>query len=146
LYPDPEADQGRHTFTTLVQPGAGIAEAVAAGYRANLPLRAARVAGEVAPLVRVDGEGVLVESVKLAEDRSGDVVVRLYEALGGRRQARVHADFACRDVVVTDLLERELEPAGEPGAVAGEPSAVAGGAGLPVQLGPFEVRTLRFRR
>lgn len=138
LYPDPEADQGRHTFTTLVQPGAGIAEAVAAGYRANLPLRAARATGEVAPLVRVDGEGVLVESVKLAEDRSGDVVVRLYEALGGRRQARVHADFACREVVVTDLLERELEPAGEPGG--------AGDAGLPVQLGPFEVRTLRFRR
>ena len=137
LYPDPEADQGRHKFTTLVHAGAGIADAVAAGYRANLPARVVAAAGPVAPLVRVDGDGVLVESVKLAEDRSGDVVVRLYEALGGRAEARVHADFDCREVVVTDLLERELAPVG---------GSAAGDAGIPVQLRPFEVRTLRFRR
>ncbi|MEU6077731.1 glycosyl hydrolase-related protein [Micromonospora sp. NPDC047074] len=35
-------------------------------------------------------EGVIVEAVKLADDRSGDVVVRLYESLGAgpRRRGR----------------------------------------------------------
>ena len=46
--------------------------------------RAAPDAGAaVAPLVTVDNDAV-VEAVKLADDRSGDVVVRLYEAHGGR--------------------------------------------------------------
>ena len=159
LYPDPEADQGQHTFTTLVHAGAGIAEAVAAGYRANLPARTVAGAGPVQPLLRVDGEGVLVESVKLAGDRSGDVVVRLYEALGGHHEARVQADFEHRDVLVTDLLERELEPAeavpgdgagaaGGAGSGTGSPGAGAASdsAGIEVRLRPFEVRTLRFRR
>lgn len=29
------------------------------------------------------GEGVMIEAVKLAEDKTGDVVVRLYEMQGG---------------------------------------------------------------
>ena len=35
------------------------------------------------PLVTVSNPAVVVEAVKLAEDRSGDVIVRLYESLGG---------------------------------------------------------------
>ena len=38
-YPDPEADQGRHTSRITVRPGATIADAVEEGYRTNLPVR-----------------------------------------------------------------------------------------------------------
>src|SRR5699024_6250587 len=68
LFPDPEADQGEHRFLTRVHPGAGIPDAIADGYAANVPLRRWRGGVAVPPLVQVAGEGVIVESVKLAED------------------------------------------------------------------------------
>ena len=47
-------------------------------YRANLPVRSVRGAAAPAPLVRVEGDpGVVVEAVKLAEDRSGELVRRI---------------------------------------------------------------------
>ena len=50
-----------------------------------VPPAAAPVTGSaVEPVVRVVAGPAVVEAVKLAEDRSGDVVVRLYEAYGGR--------------------------------------------------------------
>ena len=70
----------------------------------------------VAPLLAVDDPAVVVEAVKLAEDGSGDVVVRLYEALGRPGERGVHAGFAHASVVETDLLERPLP---EPVALAG---------------------------
>jgi|GEM_PF-2386545 len=107
--------------------------AVAEGYRLNLPMRTARGAHDVAPLLVVDDPAVVVETVKLAEDRSGDVVVRLYEALGGRATASIRPGFAHSSVVGTDLLERPL-PA---------PSALVGGR---LALRPFQIVTLRFAR
>ena len=63
-------------------------DAADAGYRLNLPVRTVPGRPTVEPLVTVVVAAVVVEAVKLAEDRSGDVVVRLYEALGGRATRR----------------------------------------------------------
>ncbi len=138
-YPDPETDQGRHTMRYALVPGAGIDEAVREGYRINLPDRRVRGAGPVEPLVAV--EGAVVEAVKLADDRSGDVVVRLYEARGGRSRAVVRPGFACAGASVRDLLERE-----DPEVAALAPLADAGDGALTLDLGPFQVVTLRLTR
>jgi alpha-mannosidase len=135
LYPDPRADQGRHVLRTTVRPAAGIAEAVEEGYRTNLPLRQVHGDHQVTPLVLVSNPAVVVESVNLAEDPSGDLVVRLYESLGGRVTATVTADAYVRSVEAVDLLERPL-PNG----------ASAEGASVELELGPFQLVTLRFRR
>ncbi|NKX49141.1 alpha-mannosidase, partial [Arthrobacter deserti] len=137
-YPDPESDQGAHTFLTSVAAGADIAEAVRTGYRLNLPLRRIDgVAGQqLEPLFSVDNPAAVIESVKLAEDRGGDVVVRLYEAHGGRAAARITAGFDYARVLATDLLERTVG-AGWLGQ-EGPRSAV-------VRLKPFQLATLRFR-
>ena len=66
------------------------------GYRLNLPLRRVRGGNDIAPLVVVDDPAVVVEAVKLAEDGSGDVVVRLYEALGSRASSADHRDVRPR--------------------------------------------------
>ena len=108
LFPDPGADQGRQQFVVSLRLGAGIPQAVAEGYRVNLDLRHAYGAAEVAPLVTIDSPAIVVEAVKLAEDRSGDVIVRLYEAFGGRATGTLVAGFDCRRIVETDLLEREI--------------------------------------
>ncbi|HEY0247467.1 MAG TPA: glycoside hydrolase family 38 C-terminal domain-containing protein [Gryllotalpicola sp.] len=132
LFPDPEADQGAHTFRSSFTPGATVADAIREGYRVNLPERPA--SGAVAPLVGVDDPAVVIEAVKLAEDRSGDVVVRLYESRGGRASASLVLGFAVAEVYETDLLEQRLDA---PGALAD---------GIRLTLRPFQLVTLRLRR
>ncbi|WP_261719944.1 glycoside hydrolase family 38 C-terminal domain-containing protein [Streptomyces sp. FZ201] len=132
--PDPEADQGRHRFTYALLPGADIADAVAEGYALNLPLRLADAAAPPAPVVAVDGDGITVEAVKLADDRSGDVVVRLYESRGGRARGTLRPGFRTARAHITDLLERPLSEA-----------ALADGA-VPLELRPFQILTLRLAR
>ena len=133
-FPDPDTDQGLHRLRYALVPGAGIADAAREGYRINLPPRSAAGAGPVAPLVSVDDDGVIVESVKLADDRSGDVVVRVYEALGRRAAPTIRVGFAASGVAMVDLLERPL----------GDASLVDGG--VTVEVRPFQILTLRFAR
>ncbi|MBY8883338.1 alpha-mannosidase [Streptomyces sp. PTM05] len=135
-FPDPRTDQGTHRFRHALVPGARVVDAVREGYRVNLPERLVPGDARVAPLVAVDDAAVVVTAVKLADDASGDVVVRLYESLGGRARARLRAGFEVGEVVRCDLLER---PLGAP------ESAVADGE-VPLSLRPFELVTLRLTR
>jgi alpha-mannosidase len=132
-YPDPETDQGVHRMRFALVPGADLADATREGYRVNLPERRVPGDAEVEPLVRTDHEGVVVSAVKLADDGSGDVVVRLYEALGARANTRLELGFAATACDETDLLERPVdsEHALDDGAVA-------------LTLRPFQVVTMRF--
>ncbi|WP_193106897.1 alpha-mannosidase [Brachybacterium sp. FME24] len=154
-YPDPTADHGQYTLRVSVRPGADIAAAIQEGYRLNLPERevsAAVAAAVAAPLVTVGSPSVLLETVKLAEDRSGDLVMRLYESLGARASARVELDAALAggEVSVVDLLERPFAddaPAFRSALTRGEDSG-AGGDDRIVELTfrPFEIKTLRITR
>ncbi|MGZ9934576.1 alpha-mannosidase [Streptomyces sp. NC-S4] len=137
-YPDPETDQGSHTLRYSLAPGAGTGDAVREGHALNLPERVVRGAGPVAPLVTVDEDAVVVEAVKLAEDRSGDVIVRLYESRGGRARATLTAGFPITDAVESDLLERPLA-----GSAVGVPTPERR---IPLTLRPFQIVTVRLHR
>ncbi|MEU1016336.1 glycoside hydrolase family 38 C-terminal domain-containing protein [Streptomyces sp. NPDC005898] len=130
--PDPLTDQGAHRFTYALLPGAGTGDAVAEGLALNLPLRVAD-APALAPLVSVDNPAITVESVKLADDRGGDVIVRLYESRGGRAAGTLGTSFPVARAEVTDLLERPLH------------EADTGASGLALALRPFQIVTLRLR-
>jgi alpha-mannosidase len=136
VYPDPGADQGRHVFRSSLVPAADIAAAVRAGYRTNLPVRTITGTRTVQPLVAATEPGVVIEAVKLAEDRSGDVIVRLYESLGQRCATTVTAGFLADGIWTTDLLERTLDGA----------APEVSGLSVELNLRPFELVTLRFRR
>jgi alpha-mannosidase len=135
-FPDPDTDRGRHTFRYGLVAGADIADAVEEGYLFALPPR--RVAGgPVEPVVRVVEGPAVVEAVKLAEDRSGDVVVRLYEAYGGRGDVLLDVGFDVAEAQVTDLHEQDDLVAADLA-----PLRVAGNR-LAFPLGPFQIVTLR---
>ncbi|PZG51490.1 alpha-mannosidase [Spongiactinospora gelatinilytica] len=134
-FPDPQTDQGMHRFRYAIAPGAAIGDAVREGYDLNLPPRTVRGAHGVRPLVSLEGEGVVVEAVKLADDRSGDLVVRLYECLGGRASVRLSCAVPVAETIETDLLERPLAGGRRPAAPDDE-----------LRLRPFEIVTLRLRR
>ncbi len=108
------------------------AEPAAAGDRGR---RTGRAAADRGP------PGIVVEAVKLAEDRTGDVIVRLYEAHGGRARGMVRVAFPVGAVTETDLLERQLADA----------SALRTGSenaadGIVLELRPFQIVTLRLTR
>jgi alpha-mannosidase len=134
-YPDPDADRGHHRFTySLLPHGPTLADVLAESWALNLPVRV--TAGGPRPsLVAVDHPGVVVTAVKAADDASGDIVVRMYEAFGGRARGTLTFGIPVAGAVVSDLLER---PTGETEPVAGD--------ALAFELRPFEVRTLRLTR
>ncbi|MCH0539158.1 alpha-mannosidase [Streptomyces sp. MUM 203J] len=138
-YPDPQTDQGRHCLRFGLAPGAGVVDAVREGHRINLPERTVTGAGRtVEPLVSVDDDALVVEAVKLAEDGSGDVVVRIYEAAGARTSGTLTTGFPLAEAIETDLLERPLPDA------SGHP--VTGGGRVDLTLRPFQILTLRLCR
>ncbi|HEY0186604.1 MAG TPA: glycoside hydrolase family 38 C-terminal domain-containing protein [Cellulomonas sp.] len=138
-FPDPDADQGRHEFALRLVAGPRLADVVAAGYQLGSPPRAVTGDHPVPALATLDTTAglIVLETVKLAEDRSGDVVLRLYEAAGGRAETVVHTAFSWTEAAQTDLLERPV-PATD--AVTTDHGA------LQVRLAPFRVVTVRLRR
>lgn len=134
--PDPGADQGTHRFSYAVLPGADIAAAVAEGYALNLPLRMTTGSRD-RPLPVVTVDGATVEAVKLADDRSGDVIVRLYESLGGRASVVLRPGFAVARAEIVDLLERQV---GNGKLTLGDDD------GISLALRPFQILTLRLVR
>ncbi len=135
-FPDPETDQGTQTVRYGLVVGADVAAATEAGIAFNARERALVGARGVEPLVGVTGEGVVLSCVKLADDRSGDLVVRVHEALGRRVTGSVVVHVPVTDTRTVNLLEEDLAA---PVATVGADGAVF------VELGPFEVRTLRMR-
>lgn len=134
LFPDPETDQGEHVLRFRIAPGATIGDAVALGYDLATPMRGIRAAAPLAPIVTSSDPAVVVETVKLAEDGSGDLVVRLYESRGGRAHTTLMLDGTATAIESTDLLER---------ALTGEPTGEGSSIELPFRA--FQIRTIRFR-
>ncbi|GAB3798824.1 glycoside hydrolase family 38 C-terminal domain-containing protein [Humibacter antri] len=130
-FPDPDTDHGQHVITVGLVVGADPAMATAAGIALNAPSTVIRGAHAVEPLVSVSGEGIVVSSVKAADDRSGDVVVRVYEALGRRARGELSVNFPHLGVREVSVIEDELADAR---------------TGATLRLSPFEVRTLRIAR
>jgi alpha-mannosidase len=136
--PDPRTDVDLHRFTYALVPGADVGGAADAGYALNLPLRTAQVG--VPPVLRVSDPAIRVEAVKLADDRSGDVIVRLYESRGGRAAATIRPGFPVAAAAEVDLLERDLGPDMRRAGLVHEEGE------LRLALRPFQVVTLRLTR
>ncbi|SMG47942.1 alpha-mannosidase [Agreia pratensis] len=143
-FPDPEADQGDHIITSTLTVAPDIADAIRAGRAADAPtrvVRGARVPSRLIAAVAPAGStvtSVIAETVKLAADASGDVIVRLYESEGRRSSVRIEAGFATESCAIVDLLER---PRADGAAVPAQPDG-----GFLLELRPFEVVTLRIRK
>lgn len=107
--------------------GSTVADATEAGLALNFEPRE-RTGSPVAPLVRAS-EGILVAGVKLAADRSGDLIVRVYEPNGRRTTGEIAIDAPVAAIREASLIEN--------------PGAELPAGPLSVTLTPFEVRTYR---
>jgi alpha-mannosidase len=135
-HPDPAADRGKHRFTYALMPHPGDfrdAGVIAAAEDLNNPLRIVRgrrAVGERRSLIEVDTPQVVVEAIKRAED-SDAVIIRLYEAWGGRCRARVNTSLPASRAFLCDLLERNRDEI-----------KVRDGQ-LELELTPFKILTLK---
>jgi alpha-mannosidase len=130
-FPDPEADQGAHSIKFKVCPAATIEDAVHLGYELNFPAREIMGNRSIEPLVRSSASQVIIETVKLAEDGSGDLIVRLYESTGGRCNSQIIFAGLAEKISLTDFLEVPTS------------ADYVVGSSIDLQLRPFQVITLR---
>ena len=135
--PDPHADQGEHHFVYSYYLWDGPFAAcgvVREGYELNVPVTTAEGAAEDFSMMSVDAPNVIIDTVKAAEDGSGDTIIRLYESKHAACDACLTLNLPAGAVYACDMLENPSEQ-------------------LPLRNGRvqlnfrgFEVKTLRVKR
>lgn len=107
--PDPDADMGRHRFTYALMPhGAFDAfEVCAQAERLNRPVRHISGKPPTPPFCVVDQLGVVIDSVKPAEEGEG-LILRCYETRGARGWIELAWDTRIKHACVVNLIEEPL--------------------------------------
>jgi alpha-mannosidase len=134
LAPDMTADKGIQTFTYSFYAWNGsLADSgvVAEAYDLNIPATTAPGAAGERSLFSLDAANIVIETVKPAEDGSGDVVVRLYEAKHMATRATLATTLPVKTAAQTNMLE---EFAAALPLASGQ---------IALEFRPFEVKTVR---
>lgn len=153
-YPDPKGDCGRvHAFAWQVLPGVDVAATVRAANVLNAPVLDDVPSFDPPIGLAVTKGDALIDWIKLADDASGDVIVRVYEPCGGRAEALLRVDGALfGDALVreTVLTEDGPLPADVSHALSAEGLGRVDGPlpadGARLVLGPYQFATLRLSR
>lgn len=137
IAPDPEADQGHHSFVYSLAPHCGGWRQVnlpAQAYALNIPVETAPGGGEALQDAgfAVDAPNVIVEAVKQAEDGS-DVILRLYECFGRRSHVTLRCPDALQSAEICNALEEKLT------------DADFAGSDLRFEIRPYEIKTFRLK-
>lgn len=133
--PEMRADNGVHHFTYAFCGWEGAfldSPVVAEAYDLNVPLTTAPGAcADLPSLLSLSAENVFVDTIKPAEDGSGDVILRLYEAKRADTECEIALHLPFASATLCDMLENPLEdlPLSE--------------GRLCLHFHPFAVRTLR---
>ena len=138
VWPDPNADQGTHTFTYSLYPHAGDwkqAQTVRRGYELNYKLQAIQVDAHTGALpaqhsfVSVDAPNVVLTAVKKCEDDDG-LVLRFYEWAGKKTDVKLTLPPGATSAREANLMEA-------PGAAL----PITNGT-LTVPTNPYEIKTI----
>jgi alpha-mannosidase len=137
IRPDRHSDREEHYFTYSFLTHEGQwqkSELVEEAYNLNWPVKAYSNKGfksdEKGSLIDIDRKGLSIQSVKLAEDDTNDIVVRLVEIYQTHGRAVIKPNFSYKEVYLCDLLERKIHEVDLNN----------------IMYKPFEMMTLRFKR
>lgn len=136
LAPDMYADKGVHEFTyafycwngPFIESGI-----VREAYELNCPVFTTIGSAGERSLFRVDKPNIVIETVKLAEDRSHDIIVRLYETARATTKCTLYTEFPIGRAEQTNMLEKaekELEVVDQK---------------IKLEFRPFEIKTIRIK-
>lgn len=113
LAPDMTADKGQQVFTYALYLWNGSllsSNVVCEAYDLNVPIMTVSGSAGERSLFNVDAPNVVIDTVKLAEDGSGDIVVRLYDAQRAATRCTLRTSLPIAAARLTDMLERDDEP------------------------------------
>ena len=141
VYPDPEADQGKHSFTYSLFPHQGDwfeGGTVKEAYELNYPLQTVTAAGNSGSLpleksfIKVEAESTILETVKKAEN-SDALILRFYEYGNRREKVKVNLKREIKKLTECSLIEedmREIEAAAD---------------SFEFKIKPYEIKTFKIR-
>ena len=135
--PDMEADMGQHQFVYAFTFWNGSfldSPVVREGYELNVPVISGAGLGERS-FLKLSNHNVILDSVKTAEDGSGDWILRLYESKCASEDCAMEVGFSGFGSVWEDnLAEEDLREV-----------PCTGGA-WNLRFRPFEIKTIRLRK
>ena len=129
--PDYRGDKGIHECTYALLPhnsGFGAEAVVQPAYELNIAPIVMPGKKELESFVTVDAPNVIVEAVKPMEDGNG-YALRLYEAEGTSVRTKIHLTETGEKVMLTNLLEEEIETLPDEKEIA-------------LEFKPFEIKTI----
>ncbi len=85
-------------------------------------------------LLSIDRENIILDTLKPAEDGSGDLILRLYESMKSDCTAHITLNFPVRRACLCTMLEEEQEELETENGI------------LTLHFNDFEIRTIRVRR
>ena len=133
--PEMRSDNRVHEFTYAIAPFEGsFAESsvVRQGLELNVPPLGTEGRAAGGSLVSIDRGNIILDTMKPAEDGSGDIILRFYEAQKASGKAVIRTAFA-KKAHLADLLEN-----------AGEEIPCRDGS-FELDFGPFEIITVRVK-
>jgi len=135
-YPDESSDQGTHQFTYgfLVWNGSFLdSPVVREAYELNYPVSIAPQGSQIAEhsLLQIEQANIIAETIKLAEDGSGDWIIRLYESMGASVSCNLHTELPVAVAYETDMLE------------GNKVELPCTDGNLSLRFRPFQVKTIR---
>ena len=133
--PDLRTDNRVHNFTYAFTAWEGdftSSDVVKQAYELNIKPSVVKGGKLDASYLSVDNDNIIIDTVKMAEDGSGDIIVRLYESKKAAVTTKLHAAFG-KDVkaYACDMLEN----------VQGEIACADGACELSFRA--FEIKTVR---
>jgi alpha-mannosidase len=84
-------------------------------------------------IFNLDADNIIIEAIKPAEDASGDIVLRLYEAMRMNTTCTLNINLPVKSIFATNMLE-EIES-----------QLHFDNNALSLHFRPFEIKTLRLR-
>lgn len=135
--PNPEADQGKHTFTYSILPHEGTwqeADTVEQSLDLNVP-GISRITKNIPQAEKTFGKvlqkNILIDTVKKSEDGKA-TIMRAYEFHNKRTTGVFEIEDIYEKAVLCDLLENELQEL-----------ELSNGGNLTVEFAPFEIQTIK---
>lgn len=115
-YPNQNADQGKHMFTYSILPHKGDfrTKTISEAYALNQPLNYKLIKKQNGSLpetfsfVSTDAKNAVIETIKLAEDKSG-YIIRVYDSQNANRQIEINFGITIERAYICDMLENPIE-------------------------------------
>lgn len=132
--PDHKGDcDGLHRCVYSVLPhdcAFGTESVIKPAYMLNCPALQSKGSTEILPLLSVDAENCIVESIKPCEDAERAFIVRVYEAEGAYTKTDMSFSDTVEMISLTNMLEEEIESFGSAHKIN-------------LTFRPFEIKTIK---